>query len=248
MWPGNKAMVHELLKEGSSDSALQTAVDHPASRNRDAPASNRIIPVIQGFSMSGSSSATATHSTAFANPAPLGLLGFGMTTVLLNIHNAGFYPLTSMILAMGIFYGGLAQLIAGLQEWKMGNTFGATAFTSYGCFWLTLVGLMDLPKLGFAADSGTSMAAYLAMWGVFTLCMFFGTLKINRCLQVIFGSLVVLFFLLAMEKATDSELLGHIAGFEGIFCGLSAIYGAIAQILNEVYGRTVLPLGAPQSK
>lgn len=88
-------------------------------------------------------------SGALANPAPLGLLGFGMTTVLLNIHNAGFYPLTSMILAMGIFYGGIAQVFAGVQEWRMGNTFGATAFTSYGFFWLTLVGLLALPKMGF---------------------------------------------------------------------------------------------------
>ncbi|HJV06347.1 MAG TPA: acetate uptake transporter [Chromobacteriaceae bacterium] len=183
-----------------------------------------------------------------ANPAPLGLLGFGMTTVLLNLHNAGFYPLTGMILAMGIFYGGLAQIIAGVQEWKMGNTFGATAFTSYGLFWLTLVGLLALPKMGFTPDNGTSMAAYLGMWGVFTLFMFFGTLKLSRSLQVIFGSLVVLFFLLAIEKATGNEELARVAGFEGIFCGASAIYGAVAQILNEVYGRTVLPLGAPAAK
>lgn len=190
----------------------------------------------------------ALATPALANPAPLGLLGFGMTTVLLNIHNAGFYPLTSMILAMGIFYGGLAQLIAGLQEWKMGNTFGATAFTSYGCFWLTLVGLMNFPQQGFAADSGVSMAAYLTMWGVFTLFMFVGTLRLNRSLQIIFGSLVVLFFLLALGKATGSETLTRLAGFEGIFCGASAIYGAFAQILNEVYGRTVLPLGISRTK
>lgn len=182
-----------------------------------------------------------THG-AFANPAPLGLLGFGMTTILLNIHNAGFYELTSMILAMGIFYGGMAQIIAGVQEWKMGNTFGATAFTSYGFFWLTLVGLIALPKMGFVADNSTSMAAYLAIWGFFTFCMFLGTLKLNRALQVIFGSLTVLFFLLAAHKATGNHTLGTIAGFEGIFCGASAFYAAIAQILNEVYGRTVLPL------
>jgi succinate-acetate transporter protein len=184
------------------------------------------------------SSANATT----ANPAPLGLLGFGMTTILLNIHNAGFFELTSMILAMGIFYGGISQMIAGVQEWKMGNTFGATAFTSYGAFWLTLVALIGLPKLGFAADNDVSMGCYLAMWGIFTLCMFIGTLKLNRALQVIFGSLVVLFFLLAAHKFTGNHLIGQIAGFEGIFCGASAIYAAVAQILNEVYGKTVLPL------
>ncbi|MDR3411896.1 MAG: acetate uptake transporter [Formivibrio sp.] len=190
-----------------------------------------------------------SHPTgALANPAPLGLLGFGMTTVFLNLHNAGFIPLTSMILAMGIFYGGIAQVIAGIQEWKMGNTFGATAFTSYGFFWLSLVGLIALPKMGFTPDTGASMAAYLGMWGIFTLFMFIGTLKLNRTLQVVFGSLVVLFFLLAAEKATGSEELGRIAGFEGLFCGASAIYGAVAQILNEVYGRTVLPLGTLTAK
>lgn len=113
-----------------------------------------------------------------ANPAPLGLLGFGMTTVLLNLHNAGFIELGSMILAMGIFYGGLAQIIAGIQEWKKNNTFGATAFTSYGVFWLTLVGLLVLPKMGLAdASSGNAMAAYLFMWGLFTAVMFIGTLE-----------------------------------------------------------------------
>ena len=141
-----------------------------------------------------------------ANPAPLGLLGFGMTTVLLNLHNAGFFGLGSMILAMGIFYGGLAQIIAGIQEWKKNNTFGATAFTSYGCFWLTLVGLIVLPKLGFAeATSKDAMAAYLFVWGLFTAVMFVGTLRANRALQVVFGTLTILFFLLAIGDITDNS-------------------------------------------
>src|SRR5437660_4429657 len=87
------------------------------------------------------------------NPAPLGLLGFGMTTVLLNLHNAGFYELNSMILAMGICYGGAAQIIAGVMEWKKGNTFATTAFVSYGLFWLSLVALILLPKLGSASPT-----------------------------------------------------------------------------------------------
>ena len=90
-----------------------------------------------------------------ANPAPLGLMGFGMTTVLLNIHNAGFYPMNAMILSMGFFYGGIAQVIAGIMEWKKGNTFGTTAFTSYGLFWLSLVGIVLLPKSG---DNFTGLA------------------------------------------------------------------------------------------
>src|SRR5580698_4277976 len=114
-----------------------------------------------------------------ANPAPLGLCAFGMTTVLLNLHNAGFFELNSMILAMGIFYGGLAQVIAGVIEAKKNNTFGLTAFTSYGFFWLSLVALLVMPKLGWVAGpSESAMAAYLAIWGLFTLLLFFGTLKL----------------------------------------------------------------------
>ena len=179
-----------------------------------------------------------------ANPAPLGLMGFGMTTILLNIHNAGFFSLNAMILAMGIFYGGLAQVVAGIMEFKKNNTFGTTAFTSYGFFWLSLVALNILPMMGYgeAADS-LSMAAYLFMWSLFTFFMFIGTLKINRALQVVFGTLTILFFLLAIGNFTGSELILTIAGYEGIFCGFTAIYAAMAQVLNEVYGKTVLPIG-----
>lgn len=178
-----------------------------------------------------------------ANPAPLGLFGFGMTTVLLNIHNAGFYEMNSMILAMGIFYGGICQIIAGIMEWKKKNTFGMVAFTSYGAFWLTLVALIVMPKLGWVdKTSNAGMICYLVLWGIFTLLMFIGTLKLNGALQFVFGSLTVLFFLLAIGDATGNVGLKHFTGFEGIVCGASAIYTGIAQVLNEVYGRTVLPL------
>lgn len=178
-----------------------------------------------------------------ANPAPLGLVAFGMTTVLLNLHNAGFFALGSMILAMGIFYGGLAQVIAGIEEWKKNNTFGATAFTSYGLFWMTLVALLILPKMGLAdASDKTSMAAYLAMWGIFTLVMFVGTLKANRALQLVFGTLAILFFLLAIGDATGNSTITVIAGYEGILCGFIAIYAGLAQVLNEMYKKTIAPL------
>ncbi|NDY70567.1 acetate uptake transporter [Desulfobacter hydrogenophilus] len=179
-----------------------------------------------------------------ANPGPLGLMGFGMTTVLLNIHNAGFFEISSMILAMGLFYGGAAQIIAGILEFKKGNTFGVTAFISYGHFWLTLVALILLPKLGWADPTPAKfMACYLFMWGIFTLFMFFGTLKANRGLQFVFASLTVLFFLLAIKDWTGSQLIGVIAGFEGIICGMSAIYLAMAEVLNEQYNRSILPVG-----
>ncbi len=180
------------------------------------------------------------------NPAPLGLLGFGMTTVLFNLHNAGIYELNAMILGMGIFMGGIAQVIAGYQEWKKNNTFGATAFTAYGMFWLSLVVIILLPNTAAGANlksSETGMAWYLFMWGLFTFFMFIGTLKLNRVLQTIFFTLTVLFFLLAAADFTGNSSLHTIAGYEGIFCGLSAFYGCVAQVINEVYRKTVLPMG-----
>ena len=180
-----------------------------------------------------------------ANPAPLGLCAFGMTTVLLNFHNAGFFELNSMILAMGIFYGGLAQVVAGVIEARKNNTFGLTAFTSYGFFWLSLVGLIVMPKLGWiAAPSEGAMVAYLIMWGIFTFLLFFGTLKLNRALQFVFASLTLLFFLLAAGDSTGNSTIKHLAGYEGIICGVSAIYTGVANLLNEMYGRTVLPIGS----
>ena len=160
-----------------------------------------------------------------ANPAPLGLLGFGMTTVLLNLHNAGLFPINSMILAMGVFYGGLAQVIAGIMEWKKNNTFGTTAFTSYGLFWLSFVGLLVMPELGWTgATSHIAMACSLFMWGLFTLGLFIGTLRISRALQVVFASLTALFWLLALGNFTGSADTLVFAGYVGIFCGFSAIY------------------------
>jgi uncharacterized protein len=181
-----------------------------------------------------------------ANPAPLGLMGFGMTTVLLNLHNAGFYSLGSMILGMGIFYGGIAQIIAGYMEWKKNNTFGMVAFLSYGLFWLSLVFMLVAPSSTQAKIPEETLKgeiAYFIMWGIFTFVMFIGTLKITRALQVVFFSLAVLFFMLAITKATGNPTMGKITGIEGIFCGCSAIYTAMAQVLNEVHGKVILPLG-----
>ena len=181
--------------------------------------------------------------TKVANPGPLGLLGFGMTTVLLNLHNAGLLPLSIAIVAMGIALGGLAQIIAGIRELCQGNTFAGTAFTAYGLFWWSLVLIWINPFEGIAAASKTDMGYYLLLWGIFTAFMYVGTLKHNKATQVVFGSLTILFMLLALGDFTGNHTITIIAGFEGIFCGLSAIYSAMGQILNAEYGKTVLPLG-----
>ena len=144
---------------------------------------------------------------------------------------------------MGIFYGGIAQIVAGIMEWQKGNTFGTTAFLSFGLFWFTLVGLIVFPNLGWSnAPETNAMASYLIMWGIFTGIMFIATLKLNRALQFIFGSLTVLFFLLAIGDLSGSSEVTRFAGIEGIICGFSAVYTGLAQVLNEVYGHTIAPL------
>ena len=187
----------------------------------------------------------SSAATKCANPGPLGLLGFGMTTVLLNLHNAGLLPQSIAIVAMGIALGGLAQIIAGIFEMKQGNTFAGTAFTAYGLFWwsLVLIWVNPFTEAGIEPASKVAMGYYLLLWGIFTGVMFIGTLKHNRATQVVFGSLTILFFLLSLADFTGIHAITTVAGFEGIFCGFSAIYSAAGQILNAEYGKTVLPLG-----
>lgn len=179
--------------------------------------------------------------TKLSNPGPLGLLGFGMTTVLLNLHNAGFIPMSMVIIGMGFALGGVAQIIAGSIEFKHGNTFGGTAFTAYGFFWLSLVAILYFPKAGLEADN-VSMGFYLLIWGVFTFFMFIGTLTHNIITQIVFGSLTLLFFLLAVGDFTGLELVKQIAGYVGLICGLAAIYSAVGQIVNQEHDKNIFPL------
>ncbi len=171
-----------------------------------------------------------------ANPAPLGLMGFGMTTVLLNLHNAGFFPLGTMILAMGLFYGGIAQIIAGILEWAKGNTFGATAFTSYGLFWETLVFLLLMQHWGWwNGPAKTAIVAYLVMWGIFTFFMWVALFlsKHGAGIQAVFITLWILFFLLALGDATGNLAIKRFAGYEGILCGGLAMYVALSTVIKE---------------
>jgi len=183
-------------------------------------------------------------SDTTANPGALGLLAFGMTTIILNLHNAGFFAMGSVVFGMGIFFGGIAQVIAGIMEWKKGNTFGMTAFMCYGFFWIVLVFMMLMPTLGWTgALDKVSLISYLALWGLFSLVMFIITLRLSKALQVVFGLLVLLFILLVVGNALGSETILHIAGFEGILCGLSAMYTGLGEVMNEVYKEKIVKLG-----
>ena len=180
-----------------------------------------------------------------AGAGALGLLGYGMPGVLLGLANAGIIQAGSMILAMAIFMGGFAMFTAGLMEWKKGNTYGMAAYSSYGLFWFSFAALLLMPVLGLAKDTGGAgaMASYLALWGLFTLILFIGSLKMSRALQFVLGTLTLVFFLEAAGAATGTGMFTVVAGYIGVISGLAAIYTALVPILNDIYGKTVAPLG-----
>lgn len=183
------------------------------------------------------------HLKLRSNPAPLGFLGFGITTILLNIYNLEIFGLSSAVLALGLLYGGIAQIIAGTVEWRNKSTFFATVFTSFGLFWLSMVALIVLPRLGLIGEATKdTMIAYLMIWGFFTLCMFFVSLKLSRAIQFLFGSLSLMFFLLALGDVTGKLIVKQFAGVLGLVCGLLSLYIAVATMLNEVNAKVILPL------
>lgn len=182
-----------------------------------------------------------------AHPGALGLAGFGLTTVLLNIHNAGLVEVPLVTFCYGFFYGGMAQVIAGLIDAKRGDIFGLTAFTSYGLFWIGLSLAVLIDWLGIVKVSPVELGFVMLMWGLFTAYLTPGSFKITRfALPFVFITLTILFFLLSAAffalAAGGSPLLLRIAGVEGIICGLSAMYTSAGIVLNTHLKRTVIPL------
>jgi len=189
---------------------------------------------------------TLTFDSTAEMPAPLGLLGLGMTLLLLGFRKAGIFPVDTMVLGMGIFYGGVAQIIVGVMEWKKNHSFGAAAFTSYGLFWLSYVALDLLPATGFGnLPQTSSMASYLTMWGLYSAILFTGTFKMNRSLQILFGLLAGLLFLHAASDVSGGYFLAVVTGCVGLLAGLSALYAGLGHIVNENCGKTIIPLGTP---
>ncbi len=182
----------------------------------------------------------AKEESQWANPGALGLAGFGLNTILLQIHNLGWIDST-MPLIYGIFWGGVAQVIAGIIDARRGDTFGLTAFTSYGLFWLGLSFSFLLQWLGLVKLDNSGLAWLFVMWGIFTGYMTVGTLKMTYMHLFVFTSLTVLFFLLAAHFF--GAIPAIVPGIEGLFCGAAAVYGSAAVVVNAKYGRQVLPLG-----
>jgi succinate-acetate transporter protein len=182
------------------------------------------------------------------NPAALGLVGFGLTTVLLSLINAGILPKggEGVVIPLALAYGGLIQIIAGLFEFQVKNTFGMTAFLSYGAFWwwLALLLLFAGNKLIDISAAGPTIGVALMLWGVLTLYLWISTFKLSRILFAIFLTLWVTFFLLGLGAALGMPMLGKLGGYLGLVCGTLAMYGSFAIVTNTTFGREVLPIGA----
>jgi succinate-acetate transporter protein len=179
-----------------------------------------------------------------ANPAALGLGGFALTTFVLNVHNAGIIDIGAA-LPLGLFYGGLAQLVAGFLEFRTGNTFGMTAFCSYGAFWIALASMviMQMNKWIPADASKGWLLTTLFAWTIFTFVLWIGSFKHTKALIVVFTTLLLLFILLDINVWKPELGINKIAGWEGIFCAFTAWYLMAAIIINDSFGRTVLPIG-----
>jgi len=177
------------------------------------------------------------------NPAAFGLYGFGMSTLLLNLHNVGLFPLDSMIMAMGIFFGGIAQVMVGSMEAKKNNMFGMVAFGSYGFFWIILIALLMIPKLGLGeAPTPIAMGWFLVVWGIFTTGLWIATFSLSIMMRVLFGSVVALFFLLAAADFTGNTTIKFLAGLDGIFSGAFALFIASAMVINDTFKKEIIPL------
>ena len=188
---------------------------------------------------------------AFANPAPLGLVGFGLTTVVLSLINAGVLPIggEQVVIPLAFAYGGLIQMIAGLLEFRTGNTFGTVAFLSYGAFWWWFALLILLGGHGVLdlSHAGSTIAVTLIGWGVFTLFMWISTFRLSRALWLIFLTLWITFFLLGFGDLLAIHALNKAGGAVGLVCGLMAMYTSFALVTNATFGRTVIPVGAPSA-
>ena len=188
--------------------------------------------------------------TTFANPAPLGLIGFGLTTVILSLINAGLLPKggEQVVIPLALAYGGLIQLLAGLLEFRTGNTFGQVAFLSYGAFWFWFALLILLGGHGVLdlSQAGSTIAVTLIAWGVFTLYMWVSTFRMTKALWWVFLTLWITFFLLGFGMLLGIHGISLAGGWVGLLCGLLAMYTSFAIVTNTSFGKTVLPVGAPK--
>jgi succinate-acetate transporter protein len=192
------------------------------------------------------SESPATTLPSVANPAPLGLAAFALTTFVLSMLNAGLVSAGGepIVFGLALAYGGLAQLLAGMWEFRAGNTFGATAFCSYGAFWLSFWAFVEFfEKSVPAADAGHAVGLYLICWGIFTAYMFIPSLRTTMALVVVFGLLALTFFVLGIGNAGGHSGIIKAGGWLGLATAVAAWYASFAEVSNATFGRTVFPVG-----
>jgi uncharacterized protein len=187
------------------------------------------------------------EATRFANPAPLGLAGFGMTTVLLSLINAGVLPHSgdNVVIPLALAYGGAVQIMAGLLEFRLGNTFAMTAFLSYGAFWWWFALMLIFGNSGLLSlkDADSTIGVALLLWGAFTMYLWVGTFRLPRALWWVFFTLWITFYLLGLGALLRIETLTRLGGWIGIVSGALAMYTSFAEVTNFCVGHEVVPIG-----
>jgi succinate-acetate transporter protein len=182
-----------------------------------------------------------------ANPAALGLVAFGLTTVLLSLVNAGVLPAggEGVVIPLALAFGGLMQIFAGAFEFKLGNTFGMTAFLSYGAFWWWFAFLLLFAHNNWIdiSPAGPTVGVALLLWGVLTLYLWISTFRLSRIVFSIFLTLWVTFALLGLGAIYANPGISHFGGWLGLLCGALAMYGSFAIVTNATFGRAVVPVG-----
>lgn len=171
-------------------------------------------------------------------------MGFGLTTIMLSLANAGYFALGPAILTMGLFFGGIAQVIAGLMEYKKGNTYGMTIFCSFGFFWIVVITTILAVQIGLwkTGESDQGMAWLFFIWGIFTVYLLIGSLRTSRAMQITVFALTLVLFLLSASHAFSNPDLKTLAGYIGLIAGAGAVYMAASYVLAETLGKDVLPV------
>src|SRR4051795_7405493 len=206
-----------------------TSVRHTTNGEGVAPEQRGVMPPV---------------APAIGDPAPLGLAAFALTTFVLSFFNAGLVSDGGepVVYGLALAYGGIAQLLAGMWEFRNNNTFGATAFTSFGAFWLSLFAYVQffsgsVPE----ANAGDALGLYLIAWGIFTTYMWIASFRTSVAVNVVFMLLAPTFIVLGIGDASANDTITHIGGWLGIATALAAWYASFAGVTNRTFGRRVLP-------
>jgi len=233
-----------LLRHGNA--AKEMAIEMEARKFQEG-----IVQLIQLSALARSPSSSSSSSSSFGNPASLGLGAFGMTTFILSCFNAGLMDASveSVVLPLALFYGGIAQLLAGMWEYAVNNTFGATAFVSYGCFWLSFAALKQYVVPVWLATHATSfninqaVGLYLLAWFIFTAYMMVGSVRVSRAVFSVFFLLTITFLLLFVGAFAANARTTKAGGWMGIFTAFAAWYTSAAVVINSAWKQSLLPVG-----